>query len=109
MFHMLSCFDLVSGVTVDEFQHSNTNFLKHMKNLGLVESTGPIGRRNKHPIMDTDNARDQEYFYIMSFVDEDQCNLAVRYIQSRNETGDLVHTGLSSKIENSNFMCWEDI
>ena len=109
MFHMLSCFDLINGVSIDEFQKSNSIFLKHMRDLELVQSTSPIGRRNKHPIMDTDKERDQEYFYIMSFVDEDQCNLAVKYIQSNDELGDSIHISLSSKIENYSFICWEDI
>jgi len=109
MFHMLSCFDLVNGIGIGEFQNSNSIFLKHMRDLGLVQSTGPIGRRSRHPIMDTDKERDQEYFYLMSFVDEDQCDLAVKYIQSRDELGDSVHVSLSSKIENHIFICWEDI
>ncbi len=106
---MLSCFNLVNGVSIGEFEKSNTAFIEHMKELDLVQSTGPIGRRNKHPIMDTDKERDQEYFYIMSFLDQEQCNLAVEYIQSQDATGDLVHSNLSLKIKDSIFICWEDI
>jgi len=109
MIHMLSCFNLVNGVSAGEFQNSNSRFLKHIKNLGLIQSSGPVGRRNRHPIMDTDKERDQEYFYIMSFVDENQCNLAVKYIQSHEEPGDSIHKGMSSKSENQIFICWEDI
>ena len=109
MFHMLSCFDLVCGVSINEFEDSNSAFVKHMRDLELVQSTGPIGRRNRHPVMDTDEKHDQEYFYIMSFVDENQCELAVNYIQSHAEPGNSVHVSLSSKIENQVFICWEDI
>jgi len=80
-----------------------------MKNLDLVQSTGPIGRRNRHPIMDTDKERDQEYFYIMSFQNEKQCELAVKYIQSLDVSGDSIHGNLSSKIKDSIFICWEDV
>jgi len=106
---MLSCFDLVKGVSISEYQESNSCFSKHMEGLGLVQSTGPIGRRNRHPIMDTDKERDQEYFYIMSFLDVDQCNRAVKYIQSKAESGDSIHSSVSSKIENHVFICWEDV
>lgn len=85
MFHMLSSFDLASEVSIDEFIESNSVFIKHMKEEGLVYSSGPVGRRNRHPRMDTDKARDQEFFYIVSFLDENQCNRAVEYIQIRDE------------------------
>ena len=62
MFHMLSCFNLANGVSIDEFQKSNSVFLEHMRELNLVRSTGAVGRRNRHPVMDTDKERDQEYF-----------------------------------------------
>ncbi len=54
MFHMLSCFDLANEVSIGEFQESNNVFLEHMRKFGLIESASPIGRRNKHPVMDTD-------------------------------------------------------
>lgn len=109
MFHMLSSFDLASEVSIDEFIESNSDFIEHMKEEGLVYSSGPVGRRNRHPIMDTDKARDQEFFYIVSFLDENQCNRAVEYIQNRDEPGDAIHDAVSSKIENCYFICWEDL
>ena len=117
MFHMLSCFNLANGISIDEFQKSNTVFLEHMRELQLVQSNGPIGRRKRHPIMDTDKERDQEYFYIMTFLDEQQCDLAVKYIQSHELSGHSVHNSdhisihrdVSSKIGDSVFICWEDI
>ena len=109
MFHMLSCFNLANGVSIDEFQKSNSVFLEHMQELNLVQSTGPVGRRNRHPVMDTDKERDQEYFYVMSFQDESQCNLAVKYIQSNDVSGDSIHGNVVSKIKNSIFICWEDV
>ena len=55
MFHMLSCFDLKDRVTVAEFQAANTRFAEFMREQGLIESIGQVGRRHKHPIMDTDS------------------------------------------------------
>ena len=109
MFHMLSCFDLKEGITIEAFQESNRRFTMHMQESGLVESVGPVGRRQRHPIMDTDEERNQEYFFIMTFVDQDQCDQAVNYIQSHTEPGDTIHDSISSKIENYVFICWQDI
>ena len=109
MFHMLSCFDLVNEMSIGEFQKSNSVFLAHMRELGLIESASPIGRRIRHPVMDTDKERDQEYFYTISFKDENQCDLAVEYIMAHTEPGDSIHSSVSSNIKNQVFVCWEDI
>ena len=61
MFHMLTCLNLKSGVAIDEFRESVAQFATSlpraaafaMQDLGLAEATGPIGRRQRHPIMDT--------------------------------------------------------
>ena len=109
MFHMLSCFDLANEVSIFEFQKSNNIFLEQMRELRLIESSSPIGRRNKHPVMDTDTERDHEYFYTISFKDKNQCDQAVEYIQAQTALSVSIHGGLSSKIQNQVFICWEDI
>jgi len=109
MFHMLSCFDLKAGITIEQFQTSNDRFLAQMQSMGLVQSAGSIGRRNRHPIMDTDQTRNQQYFYIMTFLDEDQCNRAVDRIFSHSEPDDAAHNEIIQIIENQTFICWEDI
>ena len=109
MFHMLSCFDLRSGVTIDEFRQSLDALTKHLQDIDLVHSTGPVGRRQRHPIMDTDSERDHEYFFIMSFRDRAQCDRAVDYIQPRQEPGNSIHEAVYSKIAEPVFICWEDL
>ncbi len=109
MFHMLNCFDLKSGVTIDDFQQSLTRFTSHMRELGVVESMSPIGRRQRHPIMDTDSERDQEYFFILSFRDRDQCDRSIDFITPQSEPQESIHNAIQSKIENAIFICWEDI
>lgn len=109
MLHMLSCFDLKEGTTIDEFKTFKDSFQRHMRELNLLESTGPIGRRNKHPIMDTDEERGQEYFFVMSFLNEDQCNKAVERIYGQKKPDDKGHIALSSTVDNAIFVCWEDI
>lgn len=109
MFHMLSCFDLKTGVSIDDFQKSNDRFILHMQKQQLVKTAGSVGKRNRHPIMDTDKASSQEYFYIMTFIDEDQCNRAVDCILSHNEPEDTIHSDIMTKIQNHKFICWEDV
>ena len=109
IFHILNCFDLKFDVTIDDFQLAIDEFTSHMQNVGLVESMGAIGRRQRHPIMDTDSERDQEYFFILSFRDWDQCDRAVDFITPHNEPEESIHNYVNSKITNAIFICWEDI
>jgi len=109
MFHMLSCFDLKVGVTINEFRISNDIFISHMQGRKLIQSSGGITKRNRHPIMDTDKMLSQEYFYLMTFIDEDQCNRAVECIRTHVEPEDSIHNAVISKTENQTFICWEDV
>jgi len=109
MFHMLSCFNLKSGVNLDEFRTSNDLFVSHMLKHELIQSASSIGRRNKHPIMDTDKLLNQEYYYVITFKDEDQCNRAVECIHSHVEPEDTIHRDVTSKTENQSFIFWEDV
>ena len=106
---MLTCFNLEAAATVDEFSAKLAEFSSHMQGLGLLESTGPVGRRQRHPIMDTDDERDHEYFFIMSFADREQCDRAVEQIQSQEEPGDSIHKAVYVEISDPVFICWEDI
>ena len=109
MFHMLTCFNLKSGITIDEFQQSLLEFMTHMQKVDLVVSTGPIGRRQRHEIMDTDSERDHEYFFITSFRDRAQCDRSVEYILPHEEPGESSHLAVYSKVSDPVFICWEDI
>ena len=80
MFHMLTCFNLKDEISIAEFGDSLARFSSHLVSLDLLHETGPIGRRQRHPIMDTDSERDHEYFFIMSFRDRAQCDEAVKHI-----------------------------
>ena len=109
MFHMLSCFNLKHGVTIDDFRDAIANYTEHLKGLDLVHSTGPIGRRQTDTIMDTDSERDLEYYFIMSFSDRAQCDRSVKYIFPHEEPADSIHKAVYSKVEDPVFICWEDI
>jgi len=109
MFHMLTCFNLEPPSTVEEFDSKLAEFSSHMQGLGLLESTGPVGRRQRHPIMDTDDERDHEFYFIMSFRDREQCDRAVENIQAAEQPGDVIHKSVYANIRDPVFICWEDI
>ena len=109
MFHMLSCFNLKPAGTVDEFCRSVADFTAHLKKIDLVQSTGPVGRRQTDTIMDTDSERDHEYFFIMTFRDRAQCDRAVEHIYALTEPEDAVHKTVYAMIDDPVFICWEDV
>ena len=109
MYRFLSCFQLKPGVSIDEYAKALAEFTRHLQESDLIDSVGPIGRRHRHPVMDTDSEREHEYYFISSFRDREQCDRAVEYIQSQREPAHSVHHLMYSKIFDSVFICWEDI
>ena len=109
MFHMLSCFNLVADTTLPEFRESLRVFNEHMANQDLIHSVGPIGRRRRDTIMDTDEERDQEYFFIMSFRDDEQVDRSIAYIRAIDDPGTTFHTALFAQVKDAIFISWQDI
>jgi len=109
VFHMLSCFNLVASTPLEDFRAAMETFTAHLKEKGLVHESGPIGRRQTDTIMDTDDERDHEYFFIMSFRDRAQCDRSVAHIYEHKEPGDSIHEAVLSKVADPVFICWEDI
>jgi len=109
MFHMLTCFNLKQEHSIGEFSQSLCDFTAHLQKIDLLHSTGPVGRRQRHTIMDTDSERDHEYFFIMSFQDRAQCDRAVEYILPHKEPGDSIHNATLANVKDPVFICWEDI
>jgi len=109
MFHMLTCFNLKPEFQIDEFRKAASDFTTHMKDRQLVHSMGSIGRRQRDTILDTDDERDQEYFFIMSFQDRAQSERAVELIQSGEEPWASTHNDVNSMITDHIFICWEDL
>ena len=108
MFYMQSCFDLREGIGADAFSEALADFDQHLRNLGLVVRTDPLGQRVRHPVMDTDEVRDQTWCFLMTFRDRGQCDRAVAHFQSGDATTDRLHGAVHGKIENHVFYCWED-
>jgi hypothetical protein len=104
---MLTCFNLAPETTIEEFRRSLAGFTRHLLDLGLIYSRGPIGRRQKDTIMDTDHERDHDYYFLMSFRDRAQSDRAVEHIYAHKEPGESIHRSLFSKIRDESFICWE--
>ena len=109
MFHMLTCFNLRPDISIGEFQQSLAEFTAHQLELELIHSTGPVGRRQRDTIMDTDAERDHEYFFIMSFRDRAQCDRAIEYVLRREKPGETIHGAVFSKVKDQIFIAWEDL
>ena len=108
MFHMLTCFDLAPGIELGVFRRALADYTAHMRSLDLVESSGPIGRRERDTIMDTDSERDHEHFVIMTFRDRAQVDAAVDHILKHEEPTDTIHTAVYGKVRDPVFICWQD-
>tara|TARA_B100000678_G_C17853330_1_gene360068 strand:+ start:179 stop:508 length:330 start_codon:yes stop_codon:yes gene_type:complete len=109
MFHMLSCFNLKPGVSINDFKKSLITLDKHLQDVSMIDSTGNIGRRQRHRIMDTDDERDHEYFFVMTFRNLSQCDRSIDYLYSEEEPGNSIHQAVWRKVDNPVFICWEDI
>jgi len=109
MFHMLTCFDLKPGVEIEAFRAAYLDFVDYMRSIGLVERSGPIGRRQNDTRMDTDGERDHEYFVIMSFRDRAQVDAAYAKLVACEGAESTAHEEAYSNIRNQIFICWQDI
>jgi len=109
MFHMISCFNLKPGEDIETFRSAYTAFVDEMKKVDLVESSGPIGRRQNDTPMDTDEQRDHEYFTVMSFRDRAQVDAAYDHIMQHVGTTDAAHDTVYTRVCDPVFICWQDL
>ena len=109
MFHMISCFNLKPGVDIEQFRSAYAIFVDEMKRIGLVESTGPIGRRQNDTPMDTDDERNHEYFVVMSFRDRPQVDAAYDHILQHVGSSDEAHDSVYKRVQDPVFICWQDL
>ena len=109
MFHMLSCFNLSPDEDIETFRANYGNFVDEMQRIDLVESTGPIGRRQSDTPMDTDEDREHEYFVVMSFRDRAQVDAAYAHIEQQFGPSDAAHDKVYTKVVDPIFICWQDL
>mgnify|MGYP001814102605 CR=1 FL=1 len=109
MFRMLTCFNLNPENGIAEFQDVLDQFTARLKERNLLESTGAIGQRQRDTIMDTDDERDHEYFFLMDFRNREQCDRSVDFLYRPSDDIDAPHFLLQSMIIDPVFICWQDI
>ncbi|MGI9273222.1 MAG: hypothetical protein ACR2QT_15720 [Woeseiaceae bacterium] len=105
---MHTSFDLATSTSIDEFQNALDAFTGLMIAKDLIVSTGPVAERCKHPIMDTDEQRGHQFFFVMIFRDREQCDAAVSHIQEAATDSDPVHRAVYANIVDPIFSCWID-
>ncbi len=109
MYRMLTCFNLKPGTSLDQFQSALDALSAWLIDHQLIINTGPIGRRHRHPVMDTDDQRNHEYFFLMNFADLAQCDRAVELFRPREAPVEPLHGAVIDKISEPVFICWEDV
>ena len=109
MFHLHTSFDLSPEVNIDDYRATLNRFSTLMTEGGLIVETGPVMERCRHPIMDTDEDRGHQYFFVISFTDRKQCDAAVRNIQAAHPESDPIHRAIYRDIIHPIFSCWVDL
>ena len=108
MIHMLTTFNLAQGVELEDFRALLEAFTRLMCGKDMLHETGPVGRRLRHPIMDTDTANHHEFFFEMTFRDRQQFDAAVKYMQKPLGADAETHELVYAKVTDPVFSCWED-
>lgn len=108
MIHMLSAFDLTPGEDFGAFQAAYADFVADLEAAGLIAAAGPLGRRVADTPMDTDAARTQQVFSVLSFRDREQLDSAYAHIAARHEPATGAHLDMYRRTANAVFLCWQD-
>ena len=106
---MLTCFNLKPGESIADFRQALQAFAAHLEAADLLNRLGPIGERQTNTIMDTDEERDHQYFFIMSFKDRDQCDRSVSHLYRKEAATEKLHTDAYDRIADPVFICWQDL
>ena len=107
MLHMLSAVTLGPAVAPEAFYSAVAELTAYLEQQKLIASTSAIGRRVKHPVMDTD-AADLHFFFTISFDTQEQLEASVEYMTGQRGTGAHLHEKLWSQLSDYRFTCWED-
>jgi hypothetical protein len=108
MFHMLVCFNLKPGNTIDQFKTAVVNFTDHLRGLDLAQEVSSVGVRESNTPLDTDKERAHQYFVTTSFRDREQSDRVHRYLKQYVEPGESIHREVYSRAADPIFICWRD-
>lgn len=107
-YHMLFSFNLAEGVSASDIARELRRFDAEMVGLGLMEATSPLGKRHRHPVLDTATGNPHEFFAKMRFRDLAQANAAVTLFQSDGIGAVAPHVRLIRMTRDAIFLCFED-
>ena len=107
MVHLLSAVKLKSSVLAAAFAKAIRELSASLERQQLLTTTGPIGKRFPHPIMDTGEA-DLDTFFVMSFESGAQLEEAVARMTGSEDLSAETHRQLWGQLDSYRFTCWED-
>jgi hypothetical protein len=107
MLHLLSAIKLKSSVSAAAFAEAIRQLSASLEQQQLLTTTGLIGERFPHPIMDTDET-DLDAFFIMSFENRAQLEEAVEHMTGSESLSADTHRQLRDQLDSYRFTCWED-
>ena len=107
MMHLLSAVKLKLSVSAAAFAKVIRKLSASLQQQQLLTTTGPIGKRLPHPIMDTNEA-DLDTFFIMSFENRTQFERAVAHMTGSKDLSADTHRQLLYQLDSYRFTCWED-
>ena len=107
MVHLLSAVKLKPSVSSTAFAEAIRQLSASLEQRQLLSTTGPIGKRFPHPIMDTDEA-DLNTLFVMSFESRAQLEEAVAHMAGSEDLSAHTHRQLWGQLESYRFTCWED-
>ena len=93
MVHLLSAVKLKPSVTAATFAETVRQLSASLEQQQLLSTTGPVGKRFPHPIMDTDQP-DLGTFFVMSFESRAQLEEAVTHMTSSEGLSSETHRQL---------------
>ncbi len=106
-YHMFFGFNLAPGTTVDTAEEALRVFSDRMIAANRLVSTTPIARRHRHPVLDTAQFINLDYFVTMTFRDRMQANASVKQIYGRSEPTDSLHNTVIGLLTDAVFLCVE--
>ena len=107
MHYLLSAVKLKPTVSAEAFARTVADLTRYLQGAELISGASAVGKRYRHPIMDTDKD-DLDFFFTLSFDTLQQLEASVEYMAGRSGEGAQLHEQLWSQLARYRFTCWED-
>ena len=108
MFFMMSSFNLKPGISLHDFEGCLKVFAHHMQSENLIESIGSLCIRESDTPMDTDDQRNQKFWFLTRFQDKAQCDRSYDYILQAHGESKKLHDDVYLKVTDAMFVCFAD-